>query len=163
MPEWMKKIDFIEMIRSARRELDSVLSEFTLEQMEGKGKCMEWTVKDVLAHIGWYENEMVNLLSQKTLEGSVWWNFSLQERNDAIHAANRSRDIRSVIESESAAYKTMLKLLEGLDEADMNDPSAFAGMPEEWQPWSVIASNTHEHYRDHVDQLKSRLKKPGSE
>ncbi|MFN2216624.1 MAG: hypothetical protein ACK2TS_06740 [Anaerolineales bacterium] len=47
----------------------------------------------------------------------------------------------------------MLKLLQELDETDLNNPAAFEGMPGDWQPWNVIASNTYEHYDDHVADL----------
>lgn len=158
MHEYMKKLEFLELIHTARSELVSVLSEIPRDKMELKDDGMEWTVKDVIAHIGWYENEMVNLLRQKSLEGSEWWNLSLQERNDAIQAMNRGRDLQSVMDSEADAYQNLLNFLEDLNEADLNDPAAFASMPVEWQPWSVIASNTHEHYQDHVEQLKKHLK-----
>lgn len=157
MQEYMKKMVFLELIHTARYELDSMLSEIPRDKMEWKDEDMVWTVKDVIAHIGWYENEMVNLLRQKSLEGSEWWNLSLQERNEAIQTMNRGRDLQSVLDSEADTYQTLLNFLEDLNEADLNDPAAFAGMPVEWQPWSVIASNTHEHYQDHVEQLKRLL------
>jgi hypothetical protein len=27
-------------------------------------------------------------------------------------------------------------------------------MPPDWQPWTIIAQNTYEHYQDHIDDLK---------
>lgn len=157
MPELMKKNDFIEMIRSARSALDAVVSKFTREQMEVTGDGKEWTVKDVMAHIGWYETEMVNVLRQHSLDGSEWWDLSLQERNTAIYSATRNKELQYVIENEAHTYKTMLDLLEKVDESDLNDPTLFKGMPTDWQPWSVIASNTYEHYQDHIEQLKELL------
>jgi len=157
MSEQTKKNEFLELIRSARSALDSGLSEFALSQMEVSGDGKEWTVKDLLSHIDWYENEMVNMLRQHSLEGSDWWTLSLEERNAAIYSAKLNEDLPSVIEKEAHTYKTMLELLEELDESDLNDPAAFKGMPPDWQPWSVIASNTYEHYLDHIDQLKELL------
>ncbi len=153
----MIKKDFVKMILSARSSLDSMLSKFTREQMEVQGAGNEWTVKDIIAHIAWYENEMVSLLRQHTLEGSEWWNLPLQERNASIYSNARNEELNDVMENEAQTYKRMLKLLEGLDEQEINDPSAFSGMPSDWQPWSVIASNTYEHYQDHFDQLEELL------
>jgi len=159
MLESMKKNEFIEMIRTARTHLDSLLSKFNREQMESRGGGKEWTVKDMISHIGWYETEMVNVLRQHALEGSDWWNLPLDERNAAIYSATQNEELGSVVENEAQAYQRMLELLEGVDESDLNDPAAFKGMPAEWQPWSVIASNTYEHYQDHIDQLKELLNK----
>jgi len=153
----MNKENFIKLVLSARSSLDAVLSRFTQEQMEIKDDSKQWSVKDVIAHIGWYESEMVNLLRQHKLEGSEWWNLPLQERNAAIHSATRNEELNDVIAKEAQTYKMMLELLEELDEPDLNDPMAFNGMPSDWQPWSVIASNTYEHYLDHIDHLEKLL------
>ncbi|HCC78186.1 MAG: hypothetical protein A2X25_04720 [Chloroflexi bacterium GWB2_49_20] len=159
MPEIMKKNEFMEMIRSGWRELDSILGNFTRQQMESPGSCEGWAVKDVISHIAWYETEMVNVLKQHALKGSELWNLPQQERNAAIYLATRNESLQPVIEKEAHAYKTMLDLLGSMDESALNDPAAFSGMPTGWQPWSVIASNTYEHYQDHIKQLKDCLKK----
>ena len=154
----MNKNDFIELILSARSSFDSVLSQFSQEQMEVTGNSNEWAVKDVIAHIGWYETEMLNLLRRHALEGSEWWNLPLQERNAAIYSETWNEELHDVIENEAQTYKMMLELLEGMDEVDLNNPASFTGMPSDWQPWDVIASNTYEHYKDHIDQLEELLK-----
>ncbi len=159
MIERVNKNVFIEMIRSARKDMDSVLSEFSREQMEVSGESREWTVKNMISHIGWYETEMVNVLSQHALHGSDWWDLAPDERNAAIYSATRNEELGSVIENEAQTYKMMLELLEGVDELDLNDPAAFKGMPPDWQPWSVIASNTYEHYQDHIEWFKELLNK----
>lgn len=49
----------------------------------------------------------------------------------------------------------MMNLLKSLDEQALNQAAAFPGMPPEWTPWEVIASNTYEHYDDHLAQAKA--------
>jgi hypothetical protein len=159
MPEVMKKNEFMKKIRSARDALEKLLFEFNREQMDVSAEEKNWTVKDVIAHIGWYEAEMVNVLRQHALEGSDLWDLPLNERNAAIFTSARNDDLASIVEKEAQIYQTMLELLEEVNESDLNDSLAFKGMPADWQPWSVIASNTYEHYQDHIDQLKKLLKK----
>lgn len=150
----MKKKEFIDLILFARKILDSVLSDLSREQMELDRIDKTWTAKDIIAHIDWYETEMVNVLSQHKLEGSDLWNLSLDERNEAIFLAFKDDNLGSIIDKEARTFQRMLELLENLKESDLNDPAMFKGMPADWQPWSVIASNTYEHYQDHIDQLK---------
>lgn len=157
MTRLMKKIEFMEMIRSARNALDTLLSKFNQEQMDMSPDEKDWTLKDVIAHISWYEDEMVHVLRQHALEGSDWWELPLDERNAAIYASSRNDDLAGIVTKEAQTYQTMLELLEELDESDLNDSLAFKGMPADWQPWSVIASNTYEHYQDHQDQIKEYL------
>jgi hypothetical protein len=157
MTEMVKKSDFLDQIKSTHRELEIILAKFPLPCLEEAGQYDDWTVRDIIAHIAWYEIEMVNMLKQRALAGSDWWDLPLEQRNTAIFAACRDATALSVIKNESSAYQSLLELLEALDETALNDPPTFAGMPAEWQPWSVIASNTYEHYLDHFSQLQACL------
>ena len=153
----MEKKKFLDRIESSRTELERVLSGIPVNMMESQEMVDTWSVKDVIAHISWYEGEMVNLLSSMALKGSDLWEVDLQERNKAIHAVSSSKDLDYVIRMEKQNYLNMLALLKDLDESALNDASSFAEMPHDWQPWSVIASNTYEHYDDHVKDLKKIL------
>jgi hypothetical protein len=154
----IRKTIFMDRIYAARNSLDSVLSNFTYDQMGIKLDENAWTVKDTISHILWYENEMVNVLKVRALEGSAWWEKSLEDRNEMIFSAGKDEELGSILERETQTFKALLDLLEGLDESDLNDPAAFKSMPAEWQPWSVIASNTYEHYQEHISQLEEMLK-----
>lgn len=154
----IRKTIFMDKIYAARNSLDSVLSNFTYDQMEIRLDENTWTVKDTISHLRWYENEMVNVLKLRALEGSAWWENSLEDRNEMIFSAGKDEELGSILESETQTFKALLDLLEGLDESELNDPAAFKSMPAEWQPWSVIASNTYEHYQDHMLQLEDLLK-----
>ena len=150
----MKKKKFLERIERSRTELERVLSGIAEDMMETQGIVDTWSIKDVIAHIGWYEEEMVKMLSSMALKGSELWELDLQERNIAIHTAFNNIDLDDVIRTEKENYLNMLALLKDLDESALNDAGSFAEMPPDWQPWSVIASNTYEHYDDHVRDLK---------
>jgi hypothetical protein len=157
LSESVRKADFLKNIRCAHQALESLLGKFPQPSLERPAACQDWTARDVMAHIAWYEAEMVNVLAKRALLGSDWWDLPLDQRNAAIYAANRDASWQVVVEKEASAYQAMLNLLETLDESALNDPSAFTGMPADWQPWSVIASNTYEHYQDHLSQLQACL------
>ena len=149
----MEKEVFISKIQESRSELECVLSHFSPTMMDNQGMVDSWSIKDIIAHISWYEAEMVKILDTKVFQGSSLWDLELQERNTAIHETIKDLDLSEVIRKEKETYQTMLKLLQELDETDLNNPAAFEGMPGDWQPWNVIASNTYEHYDDHVADL----------
>ena len=50
-----------------------------------------------------------------------------------------------------AVHEDLLQVLRTLDDTDLHDPARFAEMPAEWEPWSLIANNTYEHYEAHLD------------
>jgi hypothetical protein len=114
------------------------------------GFCDDWSAKDVVAHIAWYEREITGLIEAHALAGSEMWDLPLDERNEAIYQANRERSLQAVREEAAEVHARLLAALETLSDEDLNDPARFAGMPADWLPWQVIASDTFEHYREHL-------------
>ncbi|MFC2028370.1 DinB family protein [Chloroflexota bacterium] len=147
-------MDFLKKILKSRAELDEALSRIQPNTMQKQDLIDGWSVKDLIAHIGWYEREMQLVLKQKVFKGSNLWGLELTERNDVIFTENKDRSLAEVVNSEEETYRELLSLLEDMPESDLNDPAAFVEMPSDWQPWSVIASNTYEHYMDHTKDLK---------
>lgn len=152
------KEEFIQKVRESWAELDGVLSSIKPPQMAPAHAEGEWTSKDALAHITWYEQEMVNLLQTHTFSGSDLWELPLPARNAAIYALIKERSLKDVLAEFYAVHTTLEKLLETLSLEDFVDPSHFAEMPADWQPWQVIASNTYEHYPEHAEQIKGLIK-----
>lgn len=155
MDDVVSKLDFIEKVRHSREEWEEVISGIPQVEMLEPGFCGDWSLKDVLAHIIWYEREMINVLQSQRFEGSDLWEISLDDRNAAIFEENEGRSLDDVLGEAEASYKQLIKLLEDLNEKDLNDAASFPGMPLEWKPWQVLASNTYEHYDDHLSQARA--------
>ena len=125
--------------------------------MTESGVVGEWSVKDVIAHITWHEREMVGVLRARALVGSDLWNLPLDQRNAAIFEQNRHRPLSDVLTEAQQIFPHLVELVQTLDDQDLIDPSRFAQMPADWQPWQVIASNSFEHYRAHIPDLRAWL------
>jgi hypothetical protein len=158
MAEMIQKNAFLELIHTSRHELDSLLAGFTHQQLEVPGVLGNWSIKDLISHIAWYEAEMVTMLKEHSLDGSKWWELSLEARNSAIFESTWNEPLETVLDGETRVYQSLVSLLVTIDEEDLNDPKAFAGMPSDWQPWNVIGSNTYEHYQDHCNQMTNSMK-----
>ncbi|MBN2386158.1 MAG: ClbS/DfsB family four-helix bundle protein [Anaerolineales bacterium] len=150
----MNKSEFVDMIRTTRQELDAVLSQLDKQQMLRPRTCGDWSVKDVIAHIAWYEREMVGVLEAHALAGSELWELPLEPRNAAIHAVNQDRPLEDVLVEARLVTQDLLRLLPALTEADLTDATRFPGMPPDWIPREVIASNTCEHYPEHAAEIR---------
>ncbi|MBI4731942.1 MAG: ClbS/DfsB family four-helix bundle protein [Chloroflexi bacterium] len=146
----MNKIEFVSKIEETYQEYQTVLASLNEAQMLQPRICGEWSVKDVVAHITWYEREMVGVLTARALTGSDFWNLSLEERNAAIHAGNRDRPLQELLAESEQVHRSMMKLLDSLTDEDLLDAGRFREMPPDWIPWQVIASNTFEHYPEHT-------------
>jgi hypothetical protein len=150
------KATLLNRVRSERSRLDALLASFTDEQMLQPLASGDWSAKDHLAHITWHEREMVNMLRARSLEegvGSHLWGLPLQERNQAIYESNRDRSLADVLAQSRQVYAELSRLLEGLSEEDLTDPSRYKDMPGDWTPWEIIAENTYEHYHDHAEDI----------
>ena len=149
----MNKSDFISQVCAVRQEFNTLLDSLTADQMLQPGVCGEWSVKDVVAHIAWYEREMISVIEVHALTGSDLWDLPPEQRNDAVYAVNKDRLLRDVLAEAKLVFADLVRLLPTISEADLNDATSFPGMPSDWQPWQVIASNTYEHYTDHLAEI----------
>lgn len=162
MTEKITREQFLAEVRQARQAWEATLAQIPAGQLQSPGVCGEWSVKDLVAHIAWYEAEMVGLIASRELAGSPWWNLPLTERNEAIHALYRDQPLPEVLADAGRIAADFLRGLEGLSDEDLNDPRRFANMPADWQPWSVIASNSSEHYQEHRAQLQVWMAQSGA-
>ena len=145
----MNKTQLINKIIETRSAWDAVLAHMDETQLTQPGEDGIWSIKDILAHITWYEREMVVVIQGHALVGSDWWNLSLEERNALIYHENKERSLNEILQAAQQVHDHLLHLIGALTEEDLQDPRQFPGMPDDWQPWQVIASNTYEHYPDH--------------
>ena len=118
------------------------------------GVAGEWSLKDIIVHIAWFENEMVGMLERRALVGSELWNLSQAERNQAIYLQNKSRSLNDILSDSRHTYTRLLGLLEGLKDTELHDPTCFKDMPADWLPWRIIADNTYLHYQDHAQDMQ---------
>ncbi len=149
----MNKSLLIEQVGLTHAAWEAAVSRLDEAQILAPGVAGDWSVKDIIAHLAWHEGEMVNLLQAHALDGSEMWGWPLDERNHAIYLANRERSLADILQQEQQIYIELASLLEALEEADLHDPGRFAGMPDDWQPWELIAENTCEHFQDHLPQV----------
>ena len=155
----MDQTTFLSTIRVARTELDSAIASLSNQQMLQPGASGEMSVKDILAHIAWFEREMIGLLQERALAGSDLWNLPSDERNAAIYQLNRLRSLQDIRQEAEAVFQQLIEELENLDEAALDDPDCFRDMPLDWSPRQLLAENTSEHYQHHLADIQAWLAK----
>lgn len=116
-----------------------------------------WALGDLIAHITWYEQEMVNLLESRTLAGSELWLQPHSVRNQAIYLQNRGRPFDTIRQEAVETHAVLHALVANLSEQDLQDPGCFRDMPADWVPWQLIAENTWEHYPQHSADVQAWL------
>ncbi len=142
--------ELIEMVKQERAAWQALIKQFDPERLTLPGVVGDWSVKDIIAHLTWFEREMLELVKRHALEGSDLWNLPTDERNAAIYSEIRGQSLEQVLEESNQVYNQLIALLPSLTNQDLTDPGSFPGMPPDWQPWMIIADNTYEHYQHHI-------------
>jgi len=136
----MDKLTFMNKVKQAREEWVSLLAEVGKARMTEPGLPGGWSVKDVIAHITWYEREMIGMLKAMALEGSDLWQLPHDERNVPIYEQNKNRPLEEVLSEAEQVYDQISEAIASLSEDELSDPSHFRGMPSEWTPWAIHMS-----------------------
>lgn len=157
----MNKNELLARIHSDRERLEAALASVDETRMNDTVLYGAWSVKDMLAHIGWWEQRATHIIDAvihgQPPQGSVD-SENIDQVNAKVYQENRSRSLSDVRQSEQAAYQTLLQLVEAMSEADLFDPQCFTwtkGQPlANWVIW-----NTYEHYAEHMVELQDWLKR----
>lgn len=153
----MDKKSFLNQMHRQRAAWDTMLARLSPGQMDTPGVNGRWSVKDIIAHIAWYEQEMVTLLTTRTLAGSPWWNLPPAARNARIYDQNRERPLPDVLAESQSVYQALLDAVNALDENALHDAGAFANMPSDWTPWQIVADSSYDHYEAHLPDLRALI------
>ena len=156
----MEKTVLIDTLRTEREQWESLLAQIGEERMVQPGVAGEaWSVKDIIIHVMWYERETVGILQQRAFIGSPLWQVSQEERNAAMVAEKQNYSLQEVHAEAQQVFEQLVQAIQAFPEADLNDAGSLRDIPPGWLPWQVIASNSYEHYHQHIPDLHAWIEK----
>ena len=150
----MDKREFIDRVKFERERWDELMAQVSDDLMLRPGIEGDWSAKDILAHVMWYEREVIGVLKARALVGSDWWALPLEDRNTAVHGEIKDISLEEVRTEAARVFPALVEQLELLPEEALNDSSHFEHMPSEWAPSDVIGSNTFRHYPEHTESIQ---------
>jgi hypothetical protein len=153
----MNRSELIQRIISSRSILSDLIAKVPENHRDHTKIAGVMTLKDIISHISWFELEMVNMLQTMRLQGSPLWELMTDERNASIQELHATLPWQQVISTFEKTQSVLVNLLDGLEDAALENPIYFNNMPEEWVPLEIIASNTYEHYEHHIRDIKDFL------
>jgi len=155
------KTALLNTLGTARDQLESALAQLNDAQMLRPGLNDNWSGKDLLAHLGWWEWRAVHLFESLKRTGTVADPVGTPTELDALNAKafadNSQRSLPDVRQYEREAYQAILSLVETASDDDLFNPQRFAwtnGKP--FVNW--IAANTYGHYDEHRQNLLEWVK-----
>ncbi len=162
MTEITTKAQLMSAIRHERDLLDAALARLAPAQFTQPGVEPGWTVKDVMAHIAYWEGVMVTWL-QTSLAGQTPDRPATGFDWDTVHAMNaanflahKDRTLAEVASLYQGAHDLAVAALEAAPEAALLQPGYFAWTGE--RPFLVfVEANTTEHFAEHRADLERWL------
>ena len=149
----MTKDDILHFMTTARQHWEEHWQTIDLTHASETTEPGVMNLRDIVYHVTWYEREMVELLLQRALVGSPWWELPLDERNSNILAEGQALSLLAAYHQEQQVYAQLHSLLNKLSDEELDQSRFFRDMPPDWHPWEVIASNTYEHYHQHLKDI----------
>ena len=151
---FMSADDLLERARRERDELAALWSGLSDDEMTRRpGPQPGWSVKDVIAHITWWEQSTVNLVSRALSGEMLARTETPDEINARVFADNRDMPLTTVLEAFTASFPLVESLLERLTDDEINDVEVcnIRDMPLLY----FLVGNTFAHYADHVADLQA--------
>ena len=154
----MNKAEILKAMQEARAEWESLLTEIPEARMTEPGANGEWSVKDVIAHLSFFEKEMIMVMEQRALTGTPGiWEMETDDSNALLYEQMKDLPLDQVLADSKAAYEGLLALTEAAPESDFEGPSTYADMPPDWTLESVLSGNSWDHYYEHIGWLREWL------
>ena len=147
----MTKNELLANIRRERAALDALVASLSEAQLTAPARDAGWSVKDVLAHIGVWERRCASWL-EAVARGETPERPEVQDvdgTNARDYAAAKDTAAATVRAQARESHEALLRSVEALAEADLADERRFG-----WPAWQMASSNSDEHYREHIEQIR---------
>jgi hypothetical protein len=157
------KIQLLAWITASRAELGAVIAPLTDAQMVASGAEGELSVKDLLAHVSWWERRTLRALEYAArgepppkLAAEGEGEAGVNRVNAETFATNRDRSLEDVRAEYASSGRDLLAALDGYSEADLFDEQGFTRILE-FPALYLIAGDAYLHYPDHVASIRAWL------
>jgi uncharacterized protein (TIGR03083 family) len=146
-----RRVQIMDEIAAAYGPLEAQVAALSAAQLTQPGVMGEWTVKDVLAHVAWWERHLLRTLRAGHDELDELMTEGMDSRqatdrtNAEVFAANRDRPLADVLAEFRAAHEETLAALAGWPEDELARDEVY----------EAIGWDTFRHYPDHTALIQA--------
>jgi hypothetical protein len=152
------KVELLSRIRSAYNHLENALSLVPPSRLTVTGVTQEWSVKDLTAHIHYWQDFLFSQI-QAVLDNTVVMQQPLESQADTdrinrqVVLASRDKPWAVVHLEFQQSTQRVLEIIESLSDVDLFTRGRFLAIDHE-PLWVSIASETYEHYEEHLEHIR---------
>lgn len=151
--EYMSGADLLARVRQDRAAFAGLWDGLTDAQLTQRpGVQDDWSVKDLMAHIVWWENYMIERIGKIVAGTDKPAQGDLDQTNAEILAGNNKRELADVVADFDNNLRQVETLITSLTDEQINDPAAvdYGGR----QLLKFLISDTFGHYGTHQPDLE---------
>jgi hypothetical protein len=156
----MSAARLVTILRGERAKWNALLARVGQERMDLPGAEGEWSVKQIVAHLTWYEAVIVEgarqLLSTGTFVRTGLRALSMDERNAILAAQSQAQPVGEVLAESEQVFRQLLAVVAGCPDEILNDPRRL-GLPDDVVPWTLVANNSYAHFQEHALAIRAWL------
>ena len=156
-------VEIIARIEHAMQRMVEAIAPLSPEQMVTHRLAEGWSVKDVLAHLTWWDQWLLFTLPadqnmphtpiapplMDQIPSRDHWS---DEMNAKVYAHNRARDLSIVQEEFTTICNRLLQRVGRLTIDDLYNPDGMSAMI--GQPVAPLVLGIYEHYEEHAHELE---------
>lgn len=163
------KAELLRTLDEGRKTWEETLAQVGEGRMEAPGVVGDWSVKDLVAHVNFWERWVGGQIStgvegqESTILGPFATEIPAEAKDwdtDQLNAwayeQNRRRPLAEVVMEEQQTYRRLYTLLRSMRDEDIFATGRY--------PWTrenavvdYVAGNTYEHWPEHVQSIQEWL------
>ena len=150
-------LQILKKIRYNRKKWNALIEKIIEKGLSKERISHKWFVKDVIAHITWYEKELLEALEDRSIAESEFWNMSVEDRNEMIFNKTQERTFNEILKESKSAFDDLITKIEAMSNEELNSDVFIKRKSDTRITWDFIGGITFWHYEDHEDLFIERF------
>ena len=161
MDNQLTATQLLEVMRTARSNWEALLAEVGEARLTEPGVEGDWSLKDIIAHITYYETRAAECVAAirrgEPLPHSEYAGLEVDERNARIYQRQRALPLVDVVRDSQLSFQRSLDAVQDLRDEDLYAVELTRAYGVEWVVHDLIEGDTYEHYQDHITPVRAWL------
>ncbi|HPS32607.1 MAG TPA: prolyl oligopeptidase family serine peptidase [Anaerolineaceae bacterium] len=154
----LTKPELLRQLRAARAAFDITVNAVPPERFEETLPGGEWSTKDTLTHLTFYERQLAERLWEQlerrphTVVDTDFMTW--QEQNPIIRERHKDDPVEKTLQDSHAAFESLWNALSTLPEEELFRPQIWEGVPEPVFIPDVLHNDVTDHYPEHIENIR---------
>ena len=149
----IKRTTLLKKMIYKRKHWEFTIDSIFAKQQENDPISQKWYLKDVIAHITWYEKELLDVLEKKSMAESEFWNMGIEERNDMIFNNTQNQTLNDLLIESKRTFDDLVRKIQTISDENLNSDTYIKRKEGTRITHDFIGGITFWHYEDHEDAL----------